>query len=520
MAKLHSYRDTNQARSWLGNNLARVKALFENHSLRDFIFEPFKGVFASPARSIDSQIYSVITQVAIINAVLAGLPGRMGVGVFVVMALEGWMAFRIARHVGINLSKPEDIWKYFGLLAATLGVILYLFRSLLGFAFSLFSIVPGINPLIFAEFFVTDLVGILFLIGFSEAKKNGAFSIPRRVFITAVSSTRQLFRHQLNLLKNTLSPSNIRTVGVRISAYLKGEIPFDMRVVNGEVFATSAMAYLLTSQYGKLEGPIGETFLEAIRLRWSSQLGPEASIEEIASVFAEYEPEQLEGAVNTIKGKMFEIMVTRIENSDSDQWHAVMHDDESFPGSDIIFSNAETGEQVEVSLKAVSAENSHIIEEALARYPELPIMTTDEAASLFDHTSQVKGSGISHDDLQNITNENLDRLIESIEPINAQQIAIGGVVVSASTALWPFVIAYLRGKIAAEQLEQVFQKALGKSSVSLVSRIVYASIFGPVFAWYLLARGVKGIVTMAEPSSCIYIEYKSTMNKNIEICTQ
>ena len=47
-------------------------------------------------------------------AMMLGLPGKMGVGVYVVMALEGWMAFCIARHVGFRVRKPSDIWKYFG----------------------------------------------------------------------------------------------------------------------------------------------------------------------------------------------------------------------------------------------------------------------------------------------------------------------------------------------------------------------------------------------------------------------
>ena len=81
--KLQDYSDPKEARDWLNNNLSRVKALFDNYTLRDFIFEPFKGVFDAPAKGIDKGIYSVITQVAIINAVLAGLPGKMGVGVYV-----------------------------------------------------------------------------------------------------------------------------------------------------------------------------------------------------------------------------------------------------------------------------------------------------------------------------------------------------------------------------------------------------------------------------------------------------
>ena len=66
--KLQDYNDTKEAQDWFNNNWSRVKALFDNYTLRDFIFEPFKAVFDTPAKTIDKNIYSVITQVAIINA--------------------------------------------------------------------------------------------------------------------------------------------------------------------------------------------------------------------------------------------------------------------------------------------------------------------------------------------------------------------------------------------------------------------------------------------------------------------
>jgi hypothetical protein len=512
--KLQGYSNPKEARDWLNNNLSRVKALFENYTLSDFIFEPFKEVFDTPAKTIDKDIYSVITKVAIINAVLAGLPGKMGVGVYVVMAMEGWMAFCIAKHVELPVKKPSDIWKYFGLLAASAGFILYGFRTILGFAFSLFSVVPGINPLILAEILVTDLVGVLFWIGFIEAKETGSFIIPKRMILKAGTTTRGLFKHQLNILKNVLSPKNIKTVAERIWGYFKGEFPVDMKTINGETFATGAMAYLMAGQYEKLEGPLGDTFLEAIRLRWSAQFSPDATVEDIATRFREYDTDQLEGAINTIKGKMFEIMVTKQENLDGDQWQARMHTDESFPGSDIVFTNEETSEQIEVSLKAVSQDNTEIIERALVKYPDKPIMTTDEVAELYQDNNMVFGSGLQNEELHDITEKNIDELLAGIKPLDEHQVVIGGVVVGTVAALWPFVVAYLRGRISKNKLEKVFEQTLGKSGVALASRLSYAIVFGPLFAWYLLARGVKGIVTMAEPESTVYFEFMRSENKH------
>ncbi|MCK5664009.1 MAG: hypothetical protein KAI17_11010 [Thiotrichaceae bacterium] len=505
--KFQQYTDTGKAKSWLDDNLSRVKQLFENYTLRDFIFEPFQSVFQTPSKTIDANIYSVITQVAIINMVLAGLPGKMGVGVWVSVALEGWMAYSIARHVGIEVRSSSDIWKYFGMLAATVGGILYGVRLLIGVMFSAFSMIPWVNPLILAELIVTDLVGVLFWVGFLEASNTGSFSIPKRMWIRVGSLTKELALHQGRLLKNVFNKENIKLIGVRLRDYLKGEFPVDQKIINGETFATAAMAYLIAGHYDKLQGPLGETFMEAVRLRWSSQFDENTNIEEIADKFREYDADQIDGVINTIKGKMFEIMVTEQENLDGDNWIAKMHTDETFPGSDIVFTDIDTGDSIEVSLKAASVGNEGIIEHALARYPDIPIMTTDEMAELYGGDERVFGSQILHEDLDDITNDRFDELVSSIEQVDAHKVVVGGVTMGVIAVLWPFVVAYLRNRITREQLDRVFKKALGDSGVKLASRLSYATIFGPLFAWYLLARGVKGLVMVMELKSVKYIEY-------------
>ena len=122
--------------------------------------------------------------------------------------------------------------------------------------------------------------------------------------------TRKLTNHQWNLVKNVIDTDNLKNIGKRIKEFLVGDIPSDQRVINGEVFSTVAMTYLIAGQHEKLEGPLGEAFIQAIRLRWSSQLDENASIEEISQHFQQYDISQLEGVTNTIKGKMFEILVT------------------------------------------------------------------------------------------------------------------------------------------------------------------------------------------------------------------
>jgi len=78
------------------------------------------------------------------------------------------------------------------------------------------------------------------------------------------------------------------------------------------------------------------------------------------------------------------------------------------------------------------------------------------------------------------------------------EVATAGVSAKAIAGLWPFVVAYLRERITYEQLEKAFEWSMGDAGVALASRISYAVIFGPVFAWYLLARGVIGVIKASE----------------------
>jgi hypothetical protein len=502
--KLKNYKNYySESKKWFEDNFEKISQLFENRNLRDFIFEPFKDVFDIPDKTIDKDIYAVITQVAIINAVLAGLPGQMGVGVYVSMALEAWMAYAIASHVGVRLNKPSDIFKYFGMLSAVGFTILFGFKHLISFGFSLFSVIPMLNPLILAELFVTNLVGVLFWVGFEESRKSGSFSIPVKTLISISSKTKKIFKYQFEVLKNALTIENIKLFGQRFKLWLNGDLVLEQKVLNGEVFANVAMAYLISEQYEKLKGPFGDVFLESIRLRWSSQLGEDATVQEIAELFREYSPEQLQGAINTIKGKMFEVMVTNTENTDNDVWQAKMHEDESFPDSDIIFTNSETGESIEISLKATGSENTNIIEYALDKYPNTPIMITDEAALLYGDNDMVFGSGISNEELQNITEERIDELINSIQQVDASHVIIGGVTVGTIAAIWPFTMAYIKNKISYESYEKALVKIIGDSGVMLASRLSYAVVLGPVFAWYLLARAVNMAVVGASKSTLV-----------------
>ena len=486
------YKDTSKLGDWLDKNFERAHSFINDHG-QSVIFGGMDDAFGWSSNLVDRHMYRVITTVAVINASLAALPGKMGVGVLISMGLEAVMAISIARSVGIEIKNPRDILAYFGLFSGVVLMVLEGFGHLVRSFFSLFSAIPG-NPLVLAEIFATNLVGVLFIVGFMEIKKGKSFRIPVRLLKTVIGEVIALTKFQAVALKDTLSLNNLKRIYKSLTEWLKGDDVPDPKHVRGDIFTPLAMSMLIAGNYEQLEGPMGQAFLQAIRLRWSSQLGSDASVDEIAARFQEYDADALPGAINTIKGKMFEILVTDTENGDDDDWIAHMHSDETYPGSDIVFTNPETGQQLDVSLKAVSVQNRDIIEEALLKYPDIPIMTTDEVAATFDGDIRVFGSGFTDKELQNITEENIEKLINKIEPLNATEIVFNGQVIGAFAILWPITMAFMRKRITKNQYSEAAIAALGQNGKVIAARVIAAVAMGPVYAWFLLANGLSGLV--------------------------
>jgi hypothetical protein len=483
------------AKEFFENNFEKIKALFDNNILRDFILEPFQDIIKASAPKIDNHIYGIITQTALINAVIAAFPGKMGIGVFVCVAFEAYMAYQIAKYIGVEIKKPSDIFDHFGIIASGAIGITWGFKTLLSFICSTLSFIPFINPFIIAEFLTTNFIGVMFWTGFKTMKTNGSPSLPN-LTLDLFEKTKNIFAYQYEGIKTTFTIDNVKSAAYKFKAWITGEIAQDVKAYNGEIFCAAAMIYLISDRAEKLGGELGQTFLEAIRLRWSVQLPPDATIEEISELFSEYNSEQLIGAINVIKGKMFELLVAAAENNDGDNIKASLFTDESHPDSDIVFIDQDSGRNIEVSLKAT--DDPQYIERALQKYPDTPIMTTQEMSEYFGDNPLIAPSDISNEYLEKITHENMDKLLNEIEPINAAQVAVGGVAVNIAAALWPYTIAYLRKKISFDDYQKAVAKICPSLGLQFASRVSYAIVLGPIFAWYLIARSVFVITKTKE----------------------
>ena len=425
----------------------KVKEFFKDTSLFNFCFAPLKNLFNLDQKIITEQdVYKIITQVAVANAFMAGLPGKMGVGIYVSFALEFYMALRIAQLLKIGKGK-EDIIKYFGIISGSLLLILLGFKQILGFFFSLASIVPFINPLILAEIFTTNLVGLIFLVGFKEIQKGKSFKFPLRAVLGTLRHTYKLTKLQFSIIVKILDYKTFVKIGRRVTSWFRGDI-INPRKMKGEYLVPLSMAFLVSGDFDKLNGPMGKMFIDSIRDQFKGLSN--SSLEEISQHMQQYSPEQMVGVISNIKGKLFERMVVHHENNDGDEWKAELVDDPYNPGYDIILTNEITRQEIFVSLKATDTKS--YVESALDKYA-YPVMVTNEVGEEYTDAEMVMVSQFTNKNITKITSDNFDELLnEDISRLDVGITAGIGVSLSAAIVLWPYVIANYRGNISKEQL--------------------------------------------------------------------
>jgi len=518
-----------EPKKWFEQNTKSIQFLFENEELRNYIFDKFSVLWEKGEISKDKEIYAIITQVSVANAILAGIPGKLGIGVFVCIALEFYMALAIARRIGFKISEDDSeetelkkwIWEKFkslapyGLYFSFVGFIaIYAFKHMFSFVF---SIVPG--PVAFVvvvtEYIITTFVGILFWTAFEQVNdpKN------KKILISSYKKTKDLLIHQKDSIKDTFTRKNIEDTFEKLKAWFTGDFLNDLPKIRGDVFVSASIGFLLVGKHEAFDGPVGQIFIQSIRDRWPKL--ENASIEEISLFMSSaYEEDQLEGVVNLIKGKLFENLSVAHENADGDEWTAYLHEDEAYPGSDMIMTNSETGETIELSLKAT--ENLNYIESSLLKYPEFPILTTSEIPEEYPNLEMVIASDFSHREIQEITESNFEELVDNLTPLTSLSGASAvstGVAGAAFVSLWPFVVAYKRKIISKEKLKQACKKIFPEAGEELIKRLVFIAFLGPIYGWYVIAKTAMKLTPkpkdspQKDTSSTKYLVWKKKVDK-------
>jgi len=467
-----------------------VKEFLSAENLRSNILDELDPIKKIAFPKSKEDVYRTITLVAITNAILAGLPGKMGVGVYISIALEIGMAVSIANHYGFHEVKKENIYKYLGTVTTVILSIIILFKEILSAAFSIFSSFTGpINPLIPAELLVTNFFGIIFLVGFKEMKSKGSFNVPFLTFYSIVKETISLTKHQYEFVKNK-PPEIFKKVRKKVVSFFKGEVDLkdiSNSEIRGDAFTVLCTAQLLDKNYSALEGPLGKKFIEAVRQSFPTKIKSDASLDDIRDHLMSYDSDQLRGLIDkNIKGKLFEIMVETRENADEDEWSAKQHPEINHPGTDLTFSNSLTGEQIEVQLK--STFNKSYVETEMEKHPDTIFIVSDEVAEKINDP-RVIPAGLTNEKVTDIAREKAQKLIEGKIDIDDLVINVGGTSLASGVfSIVPYFIAYKKNKISNEQYQKVLEILIPNSTTNSINLILKYSAGGMLYLWWRPAR--------------------------------
>ena len=158
--------------------------------------------------------------------------------------------------------------------------------------------------------------------------------------------------------------------------------------------------------YGKLDVlSEDETFVLQALKRAVPDLGSK-NTKEISDYLQGLDENQLLGLSNNVKGILHEIQFVEIENSDGDSISASLFTDTNHPGTDVILTNHETGETLEIQLKATDS-NSYV-NEWMEAHPEGEILVTEEIAEKME----LETSGISNEELTTDVNSFVKKIVE------------------------------------------------------------------------------------------------------------
>ena len=138
------------------------------------------------------------------------------------------------------------------------------------------------------------------------------------------------------------------------------------------------------------------------------------------------------------------------------------------------------------------------------KYPEIPILTTSELAEEFKDLDMIIASDFRNSEIQEITESNFEELVNNLTPfsrISGATASAVGVAMAAVVSLWPFVAAYKRGKISRDKLEIALIKVFPIAGKELAYRISLFAIFGPLYAWWILARTAMSLTPKPKDDS-------------------
>ncbi len=442
----------------------------------------------------EEQVFKFVLGCSIVTGCLVAFPGDIGVGLFVAQAVEFAMAAQIARLIGLNLSE-DGLFKLLGAVGIAAGGILVLFEKALHILFKLLAQLPIALPLSFISTSVTTIFfGMFCYLSFSEIKNSGkkklGFISIGRIINNASKFTYKISKSMINLLSKDM-PGLFKQIKENVKLWMKADLDFKKKI-KGEIFFAGSMAYLLEGKNEKLSGPLSEMWLDAWRMSYTDKLGSEATVDQIKEIAESYSNDQMPYVENLVQSKFYEILESTHENMDGDKWSAKLFTDPNHPGTDVRFYNSETKQTYEVNYKLT--DDTNYIEHHLEKYPDKPVITSPEVAEKMNNPL-VSGGKYYSEEVIKLSDKNFKSLLNSEHDLYLQEGAATAGIIVLSLHLFPFFVAYSKGRINKNQFETAVKKFVPEITTKTLNRIIMLTLMGPIFGWFLLASFILKVST-------------------------
>ena len=472
-----------------------AKTLLSKKILDDFLIGDFLAAvkFINKTKT-EEQVFRWITACSIINAVIAGFPGKLGVGVYVSWSIEFYMAYEIAKLVGLKIERDNFI-KFITASGLTSAAVIWGMKSFISFGMSIFSGTPILPAIAIAEFFSTAFLGMLFYLSFIEIKKyEGSHSLNTftvmRLCFNASKYTYALTKDVKNLIIKDF-PDLVKNSYNKIKDLFVAQTEINSKI-RGDIFYASAIVNLLNNNLDFFKGPFGQLWLESWKLYAPQKIGSNATPEDIAKFAQSLDDDVLTKVQQGVAAKFFEVLETKAENADGDKWSAKLEEKQNNPGFDAKFINEDGTKEILVNYK-YTKEGKDYIENFIQEHDnKIYVVAPPEIAEKLNNPMVIPAN-TSYAKVEEVNNENFDNLLHSYSD---KYFALGGLkggLVLLSATLSPFIYSYFKGNINKDQFVAALKKIIPEISVKTLSRISMLVIIGPLYGWYLIAKIVGGI---------------------------
>jgi hypothetical protein len=172
-------------------------------------------------------------------------------------------------------------------------------------------------------------------------------------------------------------------------------------------------------------------------LRRSDSALANASEAELSSYLDDYDPEQLKGIANNVKGIYHELLWVEQFNASHEDTRAELFDTTNHAGSDVRVVDIESGDVVaEYQLKAT--DNIAYLNEHHVKYPGIRVIVTDEAAG------QIEGAQASGNTNARLTDD-VETNLEALDDNTLEDRVLEGAGLAAAISTGQELLEMLRG---------------------------------------------------------------------------